>query len=265
MHRSELIVAPDHLCCSAMAPEHTLSAPPSLGDLAQDQPVALFLDFDGTLVDIAPTPDSIMVPQGLAASLRCLSENLSGRLALVSGRSVADLRRHLGHIAIACAGSHGVERFNADGTPTGPGVEPVPTEVTTALRTFALARDGLAYEDKSYGAALHFRARPELGEEAIAHATQVANDAGMSLKHGSCVVEIVGKDAAKSAAVSAFMAAEPFVGARPVFVGDDLTDEDGFRAASELGGFGIVVGERVETRARYRIDGPQGVRTWLGI
>lgn len=248
-----------------MAPEQTLSDPPSLGDLARDNPVALFLDFDGTLIDIAPTPDSIVVPEGLAGSLLRLSEMLSGRLAIVSGRSVADIRRHLGRIAIACAGSHGVERFNADGTPAGPTVQPVPTEVTRALRDFARAREGLSYEDKSYGAALHFRARPELGEQAIAHAAKVANDAGMSLKHGSCVVEVVGKDVAKSAAVHAFMAAEPFVGATPVFVGDDLTDEDGFQAAGEFDGFGIVVGGRAGTRARYRIDGPQGVRRWLGI
>lgn len=133
------------------------------------------------------------------------------------------------------------------------------------MRTFALSREGLGYEEKSYGAALHFRARPELGEEAIAHASRVADDAGMALKHGSCVVEIVGKDAAKSAAVDAFMAAPPFAGATPVFVGDDLTDEDGFRAAGELGGFGIVVGDRMDTRARYRINGPQGVRDWLGL
>jgi len=242
-----------------------LPEPPSLGELARVDRLALFLDFDGTLVDIAPTPDSIIVPEGLASSLQHLSEMLSGRLAIVSGRSIADIQGHLGDLGFACAGSHGIERMHADGTPAGPPVQPVPGEVSKAMHDFALAREGLGYEDKFFGAALHFRARPELGGEAIAHAALVAEEAGMSVKHGSCVVEVVRKGAEKSAAVRAFMAEPPFGGSTPVFVGDDLTDEDGFLAAAELDGFGIVVGDRMKTRARYRIGGPQGVRDWLGL
>jgi len=248
-----------------MALERPLSEPPSLSELCCDKSLALFLDFDGTLVDIAPTPGAIAVPAGLALSLQHLSKLLSGRLAIISGRSIADIQGHLGPLDLARAGSHGIERLHADGTSAGPPAQPVPSEVSEALRDFALTRKGLGFERKTHGAALHFRERPELGEEAIAHATSVAENAGMSVKHGSYVVEVVGVGADKSSAVRAFMASPPFRGAMPVFIGDDLTDEDGFRAVDEFGGFGIIVGDRKETCARYRLNEPASVRDWLGL
>jgi len=243
----------------------TLSKPPTLDELTSGSPVALFLDFDGTLVDIAPTPDSILVPPGLARSLAALAERLEGRLAVISGRSVADLARHLDPLNVACAGSHGLERFDASGSQVGPAPRPMPDEVREALRTFAAARDGLSFEDKSFGAALHFRAQPEFEPEAVAHASEVARGAGMATKHGSCVIEVVHKDANKAQAVRAFMQLPQFRDATPVFVGDDLTDEDGFKAAADLGGFGILVGPREPTRARYHLEAPASVRDWLGL
>lgn len=245
--------------------ERTLPRPPAMSELAERNPLALFLDFDGTLVDIAPTPDSISVPPGLAGALERLAGDLAGRLAIVSGRSVADLARHLGPLALARAGSHGVERVDSRGRQIGEAPGLLPASARDSLRDFASGRDGLIFEDKRYGAALHFRGRPELEEDAVAHAGKVAGDAGMALKHGRCVVEVLHEVARKSAAVRAFMDQPPFRDATPVFVGDDLTDEDGFAAAEELGGFGILVGDRHDTLARYRLDSPAAVRAWLTL
>jgi len=141
----------------------------------------------------------------------------------------------------------------------------MPGKARDALYSFALKREGLEFEDKCFGAALHFRARPELASEAVAHAEDVASAAGLSIKHGNCVVELLHHGADKSEAVRVFMQLPPFRNATPIFIGDDLTDEDGFRAAKEFGGFGIIVGQREQTSARYRLDIPASVRDWLNL
>jgi trehalose 6-phosphate phosphatase len=248
-----------------MADSTELGPPPALAALEAAGPVALFLDFDGTLVDIAPTPEAIAVPEGLSARLEALSRRLGGRLALVSGRSTANIAAHLGAIGIARAGSHGVERITAAGARLGPEPAPIPAELDAAMREFAAAHPGLGYEGKSHGAALHYRAAPQLEHAAIAFAERQAIMHGLWVKLGKFVVELVNQGADKAAAVRAFMAAEPFVGARAVFIGDDVTDEDGFRAAGERGGFGIVVGARAGTLARHCLDRPAKVHEWLHL
>lgn len=242
-----------------------LGPPPPLSSLEAAGPVALFLDFDGTLVEIAPTPEAISVPAGLAARLEGLSRRLEGRLALVSGRSTANIAEHLGHPAIARAGSHGAERVTAGGMRLGAEPAPLPAEIGEAMRSFAAAHQGLGYEAKSHGAALHFRAAPKLEDTAIAFAERHAVLHGLWVKLGKGVVELVNQGADKAGAVHAFMGEEPFAGALPVFVGDDITDEDGFRAAEELGGFGIIVGARVGTLARHCLASPAKVHEWLGL
>lgn len=242
-----------------------IGAPPPLGELAGAGPVALFLDFDGTLVEIAPAPDAISVPRALARRLERLSERLGGRLALVSGRSAVDIASHIGAPAIARAGSHGVERLRADGSPIGAEPVPLPGEIEQAVHDFADARPGARFERKSHGAALHFRAAPELEAEAIAFAEELALRHGLWVKLGKCVVELVQPGADKAGAVRAFMAEEPFAGSLPIFVGDDITDEDGFRAAREMGGFGVIVGARTDTLAKYRLASPAKVHEWLEL
>jgi len=227
--------------------------------------VALFLDFDGTLVEIAPTPAEITVPEGLAARLESLSHRFGGRLALVSGRSTANIAQHLGAPAIARAGSHGIERLTAGGARLGAEPAALPAAVDDAMRIFAGAHPGIAYEAKKHGAALHFRAAPELEHAAIAFAERQAILHGLWVKPGKFVVELVNQGADKAGAVRAFMGEEPFAGAMPVFVGDDVTDEDGFRAAGELGGFGVVVGARGGTLARHCLDSPAKVHEWLEL
>ena len=239
--------------------------PPPLSVLSAAGPIALFLDFDGTLIDIAPTPDAIKVPLGLAKGLEALSLRHSGRVALVSGRSTKSIVSHLGLATVALAGSHGIERLRADGQRIGEQPERLPDEVEQAVRAFTDRHDGLEFERKSHGTAVHYRAAPELGAAAIAFGEELAEAYGLQVKLGKCVVELVHRGADKAGAVHAFMAEEAFSGATPIFIGDDLTDEDGFRAANELGGFGVLVGERPDTLARYRLSSPAKVREWLEL
>jgi trehalose 6-phosphate phosphatase len=238
-----------------------LPPPPPLGEV---EGPALFLDFDGTLVAIAATPDAIHVPGDLAERIGALAERLDGRLALVSGRATGDLERHLGSLPFARAGSHGMARFTADGEELGPPAEPIPEEASAALQAFA-ERPGILYEAKPHGGALHYRAAPDLAHEANHLAEALAKRHGLSVKLGKCVTELVRPGADKGAAVHAFMDDEDFAGALPVFVGDDLTDEDGFVAAADMGGFGVLVGDPRPTAARYRLATVADVHHWLDL
>jgi len=241
-----------------------LPAPPSLASLLAMGPVALFLDFDGTLVEIAATPDAIVVPPGMVARLCTLSERLSGCLALASGRAIDNLELHCGPLGVACAGSHGLARYSAGRQRLGEEPLPVSTEVFEALGQFAYD-EGFRLETKTHGAALHYRSDPSLEERGLVFTGLLAKEHGLIVKRGKCVIELVPPGADKGTAVHAFMAEPPFAGARPVFVGDDLTDEDGFLAADELGGFGILVGRRTPTNARYGVADPAAVQQWLDL
>lgn len=247
-----------------MADAIDLPAPPPLAQLADERELALFLDFDGTLVDLAHAPGAIAVPRGLPGRLRALADRLGGRLALVTGRSLDDLAIHCPIEGIACAGSHGDDRRSAAGAAIGAPAAALPQGAFDALH--AAARDlGLALEAKTHGAALHYRTDPERGGAALALATEVAGRFGLAVKEGKHVVELTRPGADKGGAVRAFMGLPPFAGAMPVFVGDDLTDEDGIAACIELGGFGILVGDRSPTGARYRLPGVPAVYRWLNL
>ncbi len=232
--------------------------PPSLLDGA-----ALFLDFDGTLVELADTPDSIRVPGGLRGLLDRLSARLGGRLALVSGRPIADLDRHVGAAGIAVSGSHGLELRLAGG-----GGRPAPApdgldEAQRAVADFAAARPGLLAENKPAGVALHYRLAPDLGADAEAFMAGLAERTGLGLQRGKMVVEIRPAGPDKGGALRDLMAEPVFVGARPVFVGDDLTDEHAFEAAAAMGGAGILVGPPRPTAASWRLAGVAEVALWL--
>jgi trehalose 6-phosphate phosphatase len=241
-----------------------LPPPPRLGQLLAEGPIALFLDFDGTLVDLAATPGAIAVPHGLAEGLVALSRRLDGRLALVSGRSIEDLERHCGPLAVDCAGSHGAERRRADGSAVCPVAETLSEPLRDEIARFARER-GIAYERKPYGAALHSRAAPQLEEQCALFMAEMAEAHGLVVKRGKRVAELVPPGVDKGVALRAFMAAEPFAGSHPVFLGDDVTDEDGFAASAELGGFGIAVGPRLSKAARYGLADPAAVQQWLAL
>jgi trehalose 6-phosphate phosphatase len=248
-----------------MEPISSLNTPPRLLCLAEGRPVALFLDFDGTLVAIAENPSAIAVPSDLAVRLEELESRLSGRLALVSGRSLDNLTHYLGPIALARAGSHGIERVGPDGVAFGPPAAAIPDRALEEISRFVAVNPALLLEAKKYGAALHFRSAPQLEKEVLEFARGIASDFDLEVKRGKAVVELVWPDADKGSAIRAFMQTPQFAGAVPIFIGDDITDEDGFRVARELGGLGIIVGDRVPTLARYRLGSPAELYRWLEL
>ena len=241
-----------------------LPPPPALAALLADSPIALFLDFDGTLVDLAPTPDGISVPQGLSAALVSLSGTLGGRLALVSGRAISDIERHLGPLKLAASGSHGADRRLVDGSSLGDKPAGLSDALRAELAHFASAQ-GFALEDKPHGAALHYRHDPTLEDAGLAFASTLAAQHGLDIKRGKCVIELVGQGANKGGAVAAFMQIAPFAGATAIFIGDDVTDEDGFVVATNLGGFGIAVGERKSANAKFHLADVAAVHHWLSL
>lgn len=223
---------------------------------------ALFLDFDGTLVELAETPAAIRVPPGLAPLLARLKARLDGRLAIVSGRALADLDRHIWPDGVSVSGSHGLETRLTDGTLLPLEIPDGMDEVRARVRDFA-STDGLLVEDKPAGVALHYRQAPDEAEAARMFMDALAAEWGLTVQHGAMVAEVRAPGGDKGDAMRAFMAEPPFRGARPVFVGDDLTDEHAFVAAAELGGAGVLVGPMRETAARYRLASVAGVAEWL--
>ena len=236
----------------------TLSPPPETLD-----GVALFLDFDGTLVDLAETPDAIRVPPDLPNLLRRLGERLEGRLALVSGRAIRDLERHLSCRGLAVSGSHGLELRLTDGSFVPLAAPRGLDQARERVHRFAAATPDLLVEDKPFSVALHYRQAPERAEAVHAFMASLASATGLSVQSGKMVAELRPAGADKGDAVRAFMAEPPFVGARPVFVGDDLTDEDAFCAAADLGGGGVLVGPARDSAARWRLPGVAAVAEWL--
>lgn len=241
-----------------------LGSPPSLSALIDRGATALFLDFDGTLVALAPGPDAIQPREGLADRLAAVSERLDGRCAIVSGRGLTDIEKHIGPLPLACAGSHGSDMRRADGSALGAGAPGLPRAIEQALCRFA-AEKGLDYEHKPHGGALHYRSNPDARDAAHAFAEQLAAQHDWCAQSGKFVVEIVAKSANKGAAVRTFMGEPPFAGSQPFFIGDDLTDEAGFSACSEFGGAGILVGARSGAQARFGLRDVHAVHEWLEL
>ena len=237
------------------------SLPPPPADALDG--AALFLDFDGTLVELAETPDAIRVPGHLGGLLARLAERLEGRIGIITGRSIDNLETHLDAPGIAVSGSHGLELRHADGTRLPVAAPPGLPEARAEIRRFAGRDEGLIVEDKPAGIALHYRRAPQREDEVDAFMADVAARTGLSVQTGKMVAELRPAGADKGDALRAMMAEPNFAGARPLFVGDDLTDEHAFAAAAELGGAGILVGPPRETAARWRLDDVAAVAAWL--
>ena len=235
-----------------------LPPPPPLTELAARNPLALFLDFDGTLVEIADTPDGIHVPDGLPAQLVALRRALDGRIAIVSGRAIADIQSWLGPSDLLMVGSHGAEI----GEPaTGAAILSDASRAALAALTAAWPR--LLVETKPHGIAVHYRPEPEAAPAVFTVMDDMAAREGLAARRGKMVVELGPKSANKGAAVARLMAAPPFADAQPIFIGDDRTDEDGFVAVATTGGHGILVGAPRPTAADYRLADPEAVHRWL--
>jgi trehalose 6-phosphate phosphatase len=203
---------------------------------------ALFLDFDGTLVDLAPAPDAVHVPGPLIATLGALSGYLGGALAVVTGRPIAQIDAFLQPLELPIAGVHGAERRQYSGAVDLLNTHPL-DQVEAVARSLAAQHGALLVECKRGSVALHYRQAPELGELCL-RAMQEAVDQspGLTLLRGKMVVEAKPGDASKGSAIEAFLQEPPFAGRLPVFIGDDITDEVGFSTVQRLGGMGIKVG-----------------------
>lgn len=225
---------------------------------------AWFLDLDGTLIDIAPTPSAISVPVELPPLLARLSESADSALALVSGRSLDTLLQLVAPFDPPAAGLHGLEWRDSAGTIRRSEVPPGLDVIRNRLACLAHDTPGLLMEDKGLGVALHYRQAPALAEAAL-HAVQsaVADQPGYTVLTGKMVYEVKPAGIDKGTALRAFMAHAPFAGRRPVFVGDDATDEYGFAAANDLGGLSVLVGPLRETQARHHLPDIDSCHAWL--
>ena len=224
---------------------------------------ALFLDLDGTLAPIAPRPEDVTGDPGLSALLQALARAFEGRVAILSGRTVADVDRITGGPVQAVAGVHGLERRDAQGRVERIQAPAELRQAKAAFEDFASGRPGVLVEDKGLGLGLHFRNAPEAGPEAVRLATRLERELGLEHQPGSMVEELRAPGGGKDEALSRFMAEAPFAGARPVAVGDDLTDEAMFLAALRGGGYGVVVGPRAPTSATHRLSDVAAARAWL--
>jgi len=223
---------------------------------------ALFLDFDGTLVELAQRPDGVQPGPRLLALLGALQRRQQGALAIVSGRRIDDVDALLAPLRLAAAGLHGAElRLRPDAAIT---TRPCPemTGVAAALRARFGHDPQLLIEDKGAAVALHFRHAPGRAAECVAAMRELVAGRAIELIGGKQVVEARPRGVDKGFALQALAAEAPFSGRLPVFAGDDLTDEDGFAAASASGGFGIKVGAG-PSRARYRCRGVPQLHAWL--
>ena len=227
---------------------------------------AFFLDVDGTLIDIADTPEAVHVDAALLALIARLHRASGGAVALVSGRALSFMQRRLDRLRLPLAGQHGLERRDAKGRMHVRRAPPGAKRAIKRALTPILARHpGLLLEDKGLTLALHYRLAPQLAAYAhrLMRQLAAAAGAGLELQRGKRVAEIKPRGIDKGAAITAFLAEPPFKGRRPVFIGDDLNDEHGFAAVNRLHGISIKVGSG-RSCARFRLRDVAAVRTWLG-
>jgi trehalose 6-phosphate phosphatase len=218
---------------------------------------ALLLDLDGTLLDIAPTPDSVVVPPGLIAALRGLRARLGDAVAVITGRPVEQVDALLDAVPYAVSGEHGsATRFAPGAAPTHENLPSVPTGWREQAERIAAGHPGLLLEQKARGFGLHYRAVPALGPKIHdALAALVAGSQDFALLQGHKLWEVRPRGVHKGTAVAALMARPPFAGRLPIFIGDDVTDEDAIAVAEAMGGVGLRVADA--------FTDPAGVRAWL--
>lgn len=226
---------------------------------------AFFLDVDGTLAQLARTPDAVTIePEVLATIGRLMAVN-DGAVALITGRAIADIDGLFAPLQLPVAGQHGIERRSANGRLTRHAdVARRLDTARAALAEFAAAHEGLIFEDKGETLALHYRRAPALQPvvRRFMDAQMDQLDGGFTLQWGKMVFEIRPSGQDKGTAIGEFMQEPPFAGRLPVFIGDDKTDEDGFAVVNRLGGHAIKVGRGV-TAAPWRLSGAAAVSAWL--
>jgi trehalose 6-phosphate phosphatase len=227
---------------------------------------AILLDIDGTLLDLAPTPREVWVPPGLAETLNRLHDKTSGALALVSGRSLNDIDLIFAPEQFPAVGGHGAEmRISIDSEAVATHAPPMDKELKRRLAAIAKLSPGILLEDKGYSLALHYRLAPHAEKAIYAAVSLIRADlpnAPIEVLPGKCVCEIKQSGFDKATGVRELMTHEPFLGRRPIFIGDDVTDESVFAIMPDLGGLAFSVGRRAQGVAGH-FDEPRDVRAWL--
>jgi trehalose 6-phosphate phosphatase len=227
---------------------------------------ALLLDIDGTLLDLAPTPREVWVPPELELTLTNLLIRTSGALALVSGRSINDVDLIFAPLKLPAVGGHGAEmRLSGAGDAVATHAPPMEPELKRRLAAIARLSPGILLEDKGYSLALHYRLAPHAEQtiyDAVAAIRADHPDAPLEVLPGKAVCEIKHSGFTKATGVQELMTHAPFKGRRPVFIGDDITDETVFAIMPDLGGLAFSVGRRSELTHGH-FDEPRDVRAWL--
>ena len=228
---------------------------------------ALFLDLDGTLLELAPRPDAVSVEPGLLELLRELLRRTGGALALVSGRSIATLDTLLAPLRLPLSGLHGFERRDASGilVQRAPPSLEVLQQARRLMAQWLTKDPCLVIEDKGLALALHYRQAPQLEAEVVSSITAIAARPGSGLRaqRGRLVVELTPDTVSKATAIAEFMHEAPFKGRRPLYVGDDLTDEPAFEWVNAAGGISVAVDVAPPTSARTHLGSVREVRAWL--
>ena len=226
--------------------------------------LAVFLDFDGTLVEIVARPELVELAPTTHAILDRLKEQLSGAIAVVTGRELHDLEVFLDGLDVAAAAVHGMIRKSAEGDITSTEFDSAAIKrVEQELVRSTTEHDGLLLERKDGSIALHYRARPDLEQFCRTLATTLTKEAGsLTLTPGKMVFEIRAASVDKGTAISDFLSEAPFAGRVPLFAGDDVTDEDGFMEVNRRGGLSIKIGDG-STEAQYRAPSTAAFIAWL--
>ncbi len=248
---------------SATARGRTVSAEVLTFDLDR---TAIFLDVDGTLLDIAPTPLEVNVPSHLRESLHALWERLDGAIAFISGRPVAELDRIFDPLRLPAVGGHGAEiRFSPKGEIRRSRIATLDDDLRAEFAHIGKIDKGIIVEDKGYSLAIHYRLAPEHGVEIMKNVSAICKNErcdSLEVLPGKLVVEIKPGGYDKGTGLREMMSDENFKGRQPIFIGDDVTDNAAFAALPEFDGTGFSVGGIVKG-ASYNFDGPQDVRAWL--
>jgi trehalose 6-phosphate phosphatase len=230
-----------------------------------DRNWAFFLDLDGTLLDIAETPEAVDPGEREIILLAKLKNACDGALALISGRSLTRIDELFSPLMLPAAGQHGAERRDAQGQRhRHPFAVKALKPVAGGIRSFAARHQGLVFEDKGASVALHYRLAPQLAQAAIAKVREAAAPLGdaVEVQGGKMVVELKPAGCDKGKAIEQFMREPPYAGRVAVFLGDDVTDEYGFRVINRIGGHSVKVGEG-PSAARWRLESPAAARAWL--
>lgn len=225
----------------------------------------MLLDVDGTLLDIAATPPTVEVPRRLKQALGSIRTRTDGATAFVSGRPLAELDRLFAPLRLAAVAGHGAELRVAGNAEPHRYDTPIGGDLRRRLVAFAQANDGIILEDKGYSLALHYRLAPERAAEvhaAVAAACAAYPQHSIEMLMGKAVIEVKSIAFNKGTGVRELMKFAPFRGRRPIFIGDDVTDEQAFAVLPEFGGLGFSVGRELPTLAGF-FGTPNDVRAWL--